>query len=151
MPKVRIRLFTEVDTKIIPDDTLDFQMKEVIRDFYRLVKEEFEGSFWRSPSGAKIKWEPRRGGGKHRLLIKTGELLRASTGQSSKGRSSHTKKSFSIYIDVDYAYLHRGGTSLSPTGDLGITPRRFATDNPEIREIFKERVRKGLLGVKNNS
>lgn len=152
MSSVRIRMFApKLEKRFTLDkEELNRAFEDTIKEFFRLVRQEFEGSFWRSPSGSKEKWAKRRSG-THKLLIKTGRLLRGSTGQSSESRSSHTDRSFDIQINVPYAYIHRGGTSLSPTGKVkNVTPRRFATDNPEIRKYMANRVRRAING-KNNS
>lgn len=148
-PTSRIRIFVNKKTRDkLKKDNGDYKdtVEEVVQEFFRLVKGEFQGKFWRSPSGAKIKWPPRRAKGSHPLMIKTGRLLRGATGQSGESQHSVAKQSFKVEIRVPYAYKHRGGTGTNPTGRFGaLPPRRFATGNPEIRKFFAKKMKKAML------
>lgn len=111
-------------------------MQEAIDTINESVLEEFDGAFYRSPSGAKFAWKPHVPFGtapRRRLLWNRGRLKAAMTGGSGSA-SKYTNRTFSYGVEAGRTFstdqgsgrritlgeivsIHRGG--LGPVPKVG--------------------------------
>lgn len=119
------------------------------------IREEFEGRFWKTPSGGTQGWAPRKDKKSHPLLRLTGALFDAWMGGSGSVRFAR-KHSFLVGVDgasipdsksrdrpTDWPAVHRGGSGrnvqTSPV-HKGIKPRPHATHSPELDARIRDAI-----------
>jgi len=132
-------ILQQVDQRFKRAKNLTQALKKGAKQAQESVRQEFLGSYWKTPSGGQVSWERRKDNLNHPLLI----LTRALFLEWTEGQPVITPKTFSIGSSLPYAEVQRGGTGSdiqqSPLWK-NITPRPHGTRNPELDEKIRETI-----------
>lgn len=150
-------------------DDLTPAMQEALDLTYESVLEEFEGSYYITPSGAKIPWKPRKRtpkpAGKGKILWNRGRLKTAMTGGAGSTKKV-SKRSFSYGIDASARFpgekkrgvtygqivaVHRGGLGKVPdagqVSGRNVPARPFAAMNAPLRARIAVAIKSYILSL----